>query len=60
MLDALKKLPDRQRSVLELSYFKGLSSSEIAEHLGIPMGTVKSRVAAAMRQLRGSLCGGEA
>jgi RNA polymerase sigma-70 factor (ECF subfamily) len=60
MRRAVRELPDTQRSVLELAYFKGLSSSEIASALGIPLGTVKSRVAAAMRQLRGAMCGGAA
>ena len=50
--DALVSLPDEQRTVLLLGYFEGLSSSEIAERIGIPTGTVKSRVAAAMAKLR--------
>jgi RNA polymerase sigma-70 factor, ECF subfamily len=50
---ALRELPENQRSVLELAYFGGLSSSQIAERLQIPAGTVKSRTAAALRKLRG-------
>lgn len=50
--EALVSLPDEQRTVLLLGYFEGLSSSEIAERVGIPIGTVKSRVAAAMAKLR--------
>jgi RNA polymerase sigma-70 factor (ECF subfamily) len=50
----VEALPDEQRRVLELGYFEGLSSSEIAERLGLPLGTVKSRVAAAMARLRGA------
>lgn len=49
---ALAALPEAQREVLVLGYFQGLSSSEIATELDIPIGTVKSRVAAAMRALR--------
>jgi RNA polymerase sigma-70 factor (ECF subfamily) len=49
---ALAVLPDEQANVLVLGYFEGLSSSEIAEREGIPLGTVKSRVAAAMAKLR--------
>jgi RNA polymerase sigma-70 factor (ECF subfamily) len=49
---ALAALPEAQRDVLVLGYFQGLSSSEIATELDIPIGTVKSRVAAAMRALR--------
>ncbi len=49
---ALEQLPAEQRQVLELGYFEGLSSSEIAERVGAPIGTVKSRVAAALSKLR--------
>ncbi len=52
---ALARLPDEQRTVLELGYFEGLSSSEIAERIGAPIGTVKSRVAAALGKLRAML-----
>jgi RNA polymerase sigma-70 factor (ECF subfamily) len=51
----LASLPVEQRQVLLLGYFEGLSSSEIAERLGTPIGTVKSRVAAAMTRLRSAL-----
>lgn len=45
-------LNSEQREVLLLGYFEGLSSSEIALRVGIPIGTVKSRVAAALGALR--------
>jgi RNA polymerase sigma-70 factor, ECF subfamily len=45
-------LNGEQREVLLLGYFEGLSSSEIAVRMGIPIGTVKSRVAAALTALR--------
>ena len=51
----LTRLPEAQREVLELSYFSGLTGSEIAERLGVPLGTVKSRTAAALRALREQL-----
>jgi RNA polymerase sigma-70 factor (ECF subfamily) len=51
----LETLPAGQREVLELGYFQGLSFSEIADTLGIPIGTVKSRVSAAMVKLREDL-----
>lgn len=49
---ALAALPDDQRTILELGYFGGLSCSEMAEELGIPIGTVKSRLHAALTKLR--------
>lgn len=49
---ALAELPEEQRRVLELGYFAGLSCSEIAESLGVPIGTVKSRLHAALKKLR--------
>lgn len=51
----LLALPPEQREVLLLGYFEGLSSSEIALRVGVPLGTVKSRVAAALSALRGAL-----
>jgi len=52
---ALEQLPAEQRQVLELGYFEGLSSSEIAERVRAPIGTVKSRVAAALSKLRAAV-----
>jgi RNA polymerase sigma-70 factor, ECF subfamily len=49
---ALAGLPRPQREVLELAYFNGLSQSEIAERLGEPLGTVKSRTHVALSRLR--------
>ena len=51
----LEMLPTHQREVIVLGYYEGLSSSEIAERLSVPVGTVKSRVAAALATLRESL-----
>ncbi|PKN84160.1 MAG: RNA polymerase subunit sigma-70 [Chloroflexi bacterium HGW-Chloroflexi-8] len=47
-------LPEDQRQVLRLAYFKGMSQSEIATLLGEPLGTIKSRVRLAMVKLRDS------
>jgi RNA polymerase sigma-70 factor (ECF subfamily) len=51
----LTALNEDQREVLLLGYFEGLSSSEIAARVGVPIGTVKSRVAAALAALRQAL-----
>jgi RNA polymerase sigma factor (sigma-70 family) len=49
---ALSQLPPDQRQALELAYYGGLSQSELAERLGVPVGTVKSRMFAALAKLR--------
>lgn len=50
--EAMAKLPPAQFDVLQLSYFDGLSQSEIAERLQLPLGTVKSRMRLAMERMR--------
>ena len=52
---ALAELGSDQRRVLELAYFEGLSCSEIAKRVEIPIGTVKSRLAAGLDRLRSGL-----
>jgi RNA polymerase sigma-70 factor (ECF subfamily) len=49
---AFQRLSPEQRAVLELSYFQGMSHGQIAEALGLPVGTVKSRILAGMRSMR--------
>jgi RNA polymerase sigma-70 factor (ECF subfamily) len=55
---ALATLSPEQRRVLELGYFEGLSHSEMAEKLGEPLGTVKSRVRLALEKLAQLIDGG--
>jgi len=52
---AFLRLSDDQRAVLELSYFLGMSHGQIADALNLPVGTVKSRILAGMRELRAVL-----
>jgi RNA polymerase sigma-70 factor (ECF subfamily) len=49
---ALAELPEAQRIALELAYFDGMSQSEIAEKLGEPLGTIKTRMQLGMKKLR--------
>ena len=53
--EALAQIPQNQRQVLELAYYRGLSHSEIAEKLGQPLGTVKTRIRLGMQSLRSLL-----
>jgi len=52
---ALAQLPEPQRVALALAYFEGMSQSEIAEKLGEPLGTIKTRMQLGMKKLRESL-----
>ena len=52
---AMDNLPEEQKSVVELSYFKGLTQTEIATKTGQPLGTVKTRMRLALKKLRVAL-----
>jgi RNA polymerase sigma-70 factor (ECF subfamily) len=52
---ALGRLNENQRLVIELAYFEGLSQSEMAERMGQPLGTVKTWVRTALKNLRDDL-----
>jgi RNA polymerase sigma-70 factor, ECF subfamily len=54
---ALEVLPDKEREVVELAYWSGMSQSEVAEYLHIPLGTVKTRTRSALARLADALDG---
>lgn len=51
----LEKIKPEYRDLIDLSYFKGLTQEEISQYQGIPLGTVKTRLRAALSQLRALL-----
>ena len=55
MREAIDKLPPIEREVVQIAYLHGLTHGEAAAHLGVPVGTVKSRSHRAHRRLAGHL-----
>jgi len=50
--DYMERLPEEQEQAIELAFFQGMSHSEMAEYLNLPLGTVKTRVRLALRKLK--------
>jgi RNA polymerase sigma-70 factor (ECF subfamily) len=49
---ALSRIPGEHREVLTLAYFQGLTHNEISQQTGVPLGTIKTRITAALKRLR--------
>jgi RNA polymerase sigma-70 factor, ECF subfamily len=52
MMTLLTRLPPEQQQVIELAFYQGMSHSQIAEHLRLPLGTVKTRLRLAMQKIK--------
>ena len=52
---SLNDLPDNQRQIIHLSYINNMTQSEIAKHVSLPLGTVKSRMRLAYAKLKTTL-----
>ncbi len=50
--EAVQRIPDDQRRTVEMAYFEGITHVEIAERMGVPLGTVKSRLRIGLEKMR--------
>jgi RNA polymerase sigma-70 factor, ECF subfamily len=55
--DAMARLPDEQRQLIVLGFFGGVTHEELARRMGLPLGTVKTRIRSGLRKLRMALEG---
>jgi RNA polymerase sigma-70 factor (ECF subfamily) len=56
---AIRSLPDEQREAITLAFFNGLTHQEIAERVGVPLGTVKGRMRLGLKKMRQQLIEGD-
>ena len=54
--ELISKLPDAQRAVVHMAFYRGLSQREIARETGIPLGTIKTRLELGVKKLRAAVC----
>lgn len=55
--EALRALPEEQRTLIELGFFSGITHQELANQTGVPLGTVKTRIRNGLRKMRATLGG---
>ena len=54
--DLIANMPEAQRRVVEMTFYRGLSQREIARETGIPLGTIKTRIELGVKKLRATVC----